>query len=192
MRRVRRLFWCGCCFCPCGGCAGCGGCGRSFKFQTLPLWFLLGRALPHSPPEEDTVVLRARATGLGLDADNRRASVTWCTRSKVHRCCELPMQKLFSLYQNAAGSDYEERFQPICSCDISQSAHKRSNNLWRHLSFASSQPVWIVIYVRLDTRQHLFVEPVAYSSLVFMDQSLGFYVSTQLGEGGGGDGHLTR
>ena len=34
-----------------------------------------------------------------------------------------------------------------CSCDISQSAHKRSNNLWRHLSFASSQPVWIVIYV---------------------------------------------
>ena len=54
------------------------------------------------------------------------------------------------------------------------------------------QPVWIVIYVRLDTRQHLFVEPVAYSSLVFMDQSLGLYVSTQLGEGGGGDGHLTR
>ena len=43
-----------------------------------------------------------------------------------------------------------------------------------------------------DTRQNLFVEPVAYSSLVFMDQSLGFYVSTQLGEGGGGDGHLTR
>ena len=34
-----------------------------------------------------------------------------------------------------------------CSCDISQSALKRSNNLWRHLSFASSQPVWIVIYV---------------------------------------------
>ena len=107
VRRVRRLFWCGCCFCP------CGGCGRWFKFQTLPLWFLLGRALPHSPPEEDTVVLRARNTGLGLDADNRRASVTWCTRSKVHRCCELPMQKLFSLYQNAAGSDYEERLQPM-------------------------------------------------------------------------------
>ena len=58
-------------------------------------------------------MLRARNTGLGLDADNKQASVTWCTRSKVHRCCELPMQKLFSLYQNAAGSDYEERLQPM-------------------------------------------------------------------------------
>ena len=69
-------------------------------------------------------MLRARATGLGLDADNKQASVTWCTRSKVHRCCELPMQKLFSLYQNAAAAITKRDFSQ-CSCDISQSALKR-------------------------------------------------------------------
>ena len=70
------LLWCGCCSRIGGSCDN-----RCLKLKALPLWFLLCWALPHSPPEEKTRLLRGCASTQLLGDNKRQASefVTWCT-----------------------------------------------------------------------------------------------------------------